>query len=92
MFTEDVDDLFALNDFAEAVTIDGSSVVGIFEDAVDEGFEDVEATRPTFTAPASRLSAVSRGSTLVRGADTFRVLIKRPDGTGLVAYLELERQ
>ena len=91
MFAEDLAPFFT--DFADTATLDGSSVLGIF----DGDYVDVltaEGSGPAFTLPTDDAVA-SHGSTLVistgRGIGTYKVRNIQPDGTG-VTVLRLEKQ
>lgn len=89
MFAEDLSVFFDTDDFAVAVTLDGTSVNGIFGDeSVEVNF--VQTTAQAFTYRHAD-KAVAIDSTLVHGATTYKVKNMRPDGTGLMMLI-LEQQ
>jgi hypothetical protein len=80
-----------LADFGEVAVVDSISVRGLWFDSYLPAL-DVQATGPAFGAWLADLpSGVTTGSTLVRGATTYRVIEPQPDGTGWTV-LRLERQ
>ena len=91
--TADLDAIFSTGDFGETVTLNGSQVVGHFDD------EDIEANmgegptqivpQPKFTCPSSKVPALSEDQTLWRGTEQFRVKNWKNDGVGvIIIYLE----
>lgn len=89
MFAEDLSVFFDTDDFAVEVTLDGTSVNGIFgEESVEVNF--VQTTAPSFTYRHAD-KAVAIDSTLVNGATTYKVKNMQPDGTGLMLLI-LEKQ
>lgn len=91
-FTEDLTPFFSTGDFAVDATLDGVSVVGIFDRAyLDPLGNAVEGTGPVFTLPTTSAADVAHGANLVIGSDTYKVRGVEPDGTG-VSLLRLELQ
>lgn len=88
-FTEDLTVFFDTDDFGEAVTIAGSSVNVIFDNAFlgIEGEAVVAATQPMAYARTSDVSSVVAGNTFVRGAVTYYVTGIHPDGTGVTQLI-----
>lgn len=89
-FTENLADFFDQGDFAEAATLDGASVSGIFD------YQSIDAlgvaTRtPSFELMASLTTSTTPASLLVVRGLIFRVRSIDPDGTGVVT-LRLELQ
>ena len=85
-------DLGALFDpaiFADAATVDGRDVRGIFDADYVEPL-DVQSSGPSILLRSADCASVKRGSSVVVDAGAFRVAVVRPDGTGLTR-LKLER-
>jgi hypothetical protein len=92
MFTEDLAPFFSVSDFAVAATLNGASVVGIFDAAYYEPLgNDVQSATPIFTLPTTSASSAAHGQSLVIGATTYKVRGVEPDGTG-ITVLRLEKQ
>ena len=93
-FAEDLTPFFSTDDFADAATLDGEDVTGIFDGAYIDPL-DVESSGPVFELPTADAAGAVHGSTLViatgNGAGTYKVRGVKPDGTG-VTQLKLERQ
>lgn len=88
-FTEDRSTFMA--DFGEDVLVAGQPLRGIF-DAVYQASLEVASTAPALTVFEADLPALTVGlSTVVRGAETYRIVNQQPDGTGVTVLL-LERQ
>jgi hypothetical protein len=91
MFTEDLSLFFNPAQLGVTVTIDGTSVNGVFgKGYVESNFVQTEA--PIFTFRKADKSSVAVNSTIVNGADTYKVKVLQPDVTGTVLRLVLERQ
>lgn len=89
MFTEDRAAFLA--DFGEDVLVAGAPVRGLFDAAYVDAL-GVAAAAPAFSAFEVDLPALTVGlSTVVRGAETYRIVNRQPDGTGWAALI-LERQ
>jgi len=89
--TEDLSVFFSDADFAESVVLDGTPVLGIFDNAPAEAF-GMATHQPRLRLASSDAAGVTASSILWARGDTYRV---RPpalhDGTG-VCTLWLERQ
>ena len=92
--TEDFTAFFDADEFATEATLDGVSVLGIYDGPFAD-LSGIASRDPSFTLPASAVPAVAKNSVLViaagPGAGTWRVRVPEPDGTGLVV-LPLEKQ
>lgn len=89
--TEDLSAFFEDADFAESVVLDGTPVLGIFDNVPAEAF-GMATHQPRLRLASADAAAVTGASVLVARGVTYRV---RPapqhDGTG-VCTLWLERQ
>lgn len=84
-FTEDLTVFFNPAEFADAATLNGVAVRGIFDNAYalqDVGGE-VYASGPVFTLASSAVPANVAGAVLVVGGVTYKVVEPMPDGTGV---------
>jgi hypothetical protein len=88
-FSEDLSVFLA--DFGEDVTLNGSTVRGIFDDprAVEPLGGGLVLGRATFRLPSASVPSSPVGKSLVRGSSTYTVRAALPDGTGM-SLLELE--
>lgn len=93
-FTEDLSAFFDTNEFAELVTYDSTpNVAMIFDNAFFEdalGRIGVESAQPAVLARDVDVPS-PHGKTIVRGAESFKIVNAHPDGTGLTV-LVLEKQ
>lgn len=89
-FTENLAPFFNVAEFADAATLDGVAVAGIFENGYSELFA-MTAHDARFMLPASATTAAATTSSVValRGK-AWRVRSVQDDGTGLTTLL-LER-
>ena len=91
MFVEDLTAFFdATNGFAQAVTINGSSVSAIFDNANalgSVGPYGMASTQPMLTLPTTSVPANPVGLSAVVGAVTYLVAAHEPDGTGISRLL-----
>ena len=91
MFTEDLSLFFGTQDFATAVTLDGTTVNGILsQQSVEVNF--VQTIAPVFTYEKAYKPTVAIDSTLVNGAVTYKVKGIQSDITQTVSTLILEKQ
>lgn len=89
-FAENLAPFFNVAEFADAATLDGAPVNGIFENGYSEVF-GMSTHDARFTCAASAATAAATtASVLVVRATTYRVRSVQPDGTGVVTLL-LER-
>ena len=91
MFVEDLTAFFdTTNGFAQAVTINGSSVSAIFDNANalgSVGPYGMASTQPMLTLPTTSVPANPVGLSAVVGAVTYLVAAHEPDGTGVSRLL-----
>ena len=91
MFVEDLTAFFdTTNGFAQAVTINGSSVSAIFDNANalgSVGPYGMASTQPMLTLPTTSVPANPVGLSAVVGAVTDLVAAHEPDGTGVSRLL-----
>lgn len=94
---DDLTECFSTDDFAVTATItltDSTKieVAGYLDDPTSEaavGEVNVEAVQPTFTAPTSELSSVTRNATVEHCGTTYKVVYVRHAGNGVsVCYLK----
>lgn len=89
--TEDFGVFFDLADFADAATLDGVALNGIFDNAYAEGLEGLSSREPRFRcAESAATQAATIASVLVLRGINYRVRSVQPDGTG-TCVLWLER-
>tara|TARA_B100000989_G_C19452738_1_gene432539 strand:+ start:591 stop:902 length:312 start_codon:yes stop_codon:yes gene_type:complete len=93
-FTEDLTPFFNTDDFAVEATITPSqgeafTVKGIFDNGYESRSRDVVdiASRDTmFTCPSSAaVDALVKGNSVAIGGANYKVLMVKPDGTGVTA-------
>lgn len=91
MLTDDLTPFFSTDEFAQAGTLAGAAVVGIFEAAYAAGNVGLgmASTQPVFTLPTSSVQGDPVGAPLQTGGATFVVAAHEPDGTG-ISRLTLE--
>lgn len=89
MFVENIDEFLSTADFAIAVTIGGSPVNAIFDDAYQDDLE-VEGSVPTLWCKTAALPAIAHGTAVVVNSVSYRISGIQPDGTG-VTVLRLQR-
>jgi hypothetical protein len=94
---EDHTAFFSAAEFADNATLNGAGVVGIFDQAYEQGtvgLAGMSSGQPVFTLPSSSVPAGVVGKSLVLaaglGAGSYLVAESQPDGTGLTV-LVLER-
>lgn len=89
-FTADIGAM--LDDFGTTVTLNGSSVRAVFDNAYAQGTVGpigMGGTQPVLTLATSDVPASPVGKTCVVGATTYTVASHEPDGTGVsVLFLE----
>lgn len=90
MFVEDLTDFFDADEFGDLCTVDGQSCVLIFDVEPTDEFGAESWERLAQGAASAVPSAVARGSVVVRGSETFRVIRVSHDTTGRVVKLALE--
>ncbi len=85
-FTEDLTPFFALDDFAELVTVAGVTFAAVFDAAHVVGLE-VASVRPMLTCREADVTGAAIGSpAIVRGV-AYTVREIQPDGTGVVSLM-----
>lgn len=85
----DADRLAMLQAVGEQVTLDGAAVWAVFDNAYAQVLDAVSA-QPVLQLRSSDAAAVTRASTVVRGAAGYRVANIEPDGLGMTTLI-LER-
>lgn len=94
-FAADLLQLVDLDDFATAVTYNGGTINGIFDNEtvpVDAGgFVAVHEEQPRLTCRTADVASITYDQTMVIGAVTYKVKAWVHDGTG-VTVVQLERQ
>lgn len=92
MFTEDLTQFFAPDEFAFNATLSGAAVRGIFDNAhiaTDPGM-GMSTTNPVFIMASSDVPANPVGRPLIVNGVTYNIAAYEPDGTG-ISELILER-
>lgn len=87
-FTEDIAGY--LVDYGEAVSVNGTALTAIFDNAYTENFGEFAGTRPVLTCREADVAAVVRGMPAVVRTVAYTVVNLQPDGTG-ITRLMLER-
>lgn len=82
-FTENMDPFFA--DYGIAATVNGVSVIGIFDKAYQERFGVVSGSAPALVVP-STVNA-TEGNVVVVSGNSYKVASVEPDGTGLTVLV-----
>ena len=92
---DDLADILNIEEFAVAVTYDGGTINGIFDNEtvpVDAGgFVPVHEEQPRFTCRTSDIPSIAQDQVMVIGGVSYDVKAWIHDGTG-VTVVQLERQ
>ena len=89
-FNEDHSEFFDASEFADKANIAGALVNGILAREFNEDL-GVEGTSILFTCATAEVINVAFGDALVVNGTTYKVIQKRPDGTGMTdLMLELQ--
>lgn len=92
-FDEDFAPFFNTAEFAVPATLDGASVVGIFDRAYQRagvGDLGMATMQPAFTLPTASVPVAPVGKAMVIAASTYRIAEHQPGSTGIsVLFLEL---
>jgi S-adenosylmethionine/arginine decarboxylase-like enzyme len=88
-FAEDLAPFFNVADFADAATLDGVAVSGIFDNGYEEAF-GMTTHEARYTMASSEAASATNASVLVVRSTSYRVRVPQPDGTGVTVLL-LER-
>jgi hypothetical protein len=90
----DLADIFLVADFATAVTYDGGTIYGIFDNEtvpIDAGgFVDVHQEQPRLTCKTADIPSIAEADAMVIGGVNYRVVAWVHDGTG-VSVVSLEK-
>ena len=90
----DLADILNVDDFATAVTYDGGTIYGIFDNEtvpVDAGgFASVHQEQPRLTCRTADISSVAENDQVVVSGVTYDIKAWIHDGTG-VSVLQLEK-
>jgi hypothetical protein len=81
--TEDLSVFFDVAEFADAATLNGVSVMGIFDAAYLQEEFGGSASTPAFTLASASVPAPVVGLLLVVNGVTYKVVEPMPDGTGI---------
>lgn len=94
-FQDDLSYMLDVDDFATAVTYDGGTINGIFDNEtvpVDAGgFVPVHQEQPRLTCRTSDIPSIAQDQVMVIGGVSYDVKAWIHDGTG-VTVVQLERQ
>ena len=94
-FADDLSYMLDVDDFATAVTYDGGTINGIFDNEtvpVDAGgFVPVHEEQPRLTCRTSDIPSIAQDQVMVIGGVSYDVKAWIHDGTG-VTVVQLERQ
>jgi len=87
-----IDDLSPyLQDFGVLSTLNGTPLLGIFDNEAGNVLNMLGGQTPIFHCAAADLTSDPRGKTLIINSISYTVRDNKPDGTGL-NILELEQQ
>ena len=93
-FADDLSNIFDVDEFATAVTYDGGTINGVFDNEtvpVDTGaYVSVHEEQPRFTCRTTDVSSISYNQAMVINAVTYYVRAWIHDGTG-VTVVQLEK-
>lgn len=89
-FTENLAPFFNIAEFADAATLDGVAVSGIFENGYNEVFAMITHDALLRLPASATTAAATTASIVVLRGKTWRVRSVQDDGTGLTTLL-LER-
>lgn len=78
--------MFDVDEFAETVTLDGTSVDVLFFDPWEED-QEVSGVLPTATAPTEKIPNAAIGQALVRDAVNYTVVDVQPTGDGVTTLI-----
>lgn len=91
---DDLDLIFAVEDFATAATYGGGTINGIFDNETVPmdagGTAQVHQEQPRFTCRTTDVSSVASGQTITISGTTYNIVAWIHDGTG-VTILQLEK-
>lgn len=90
MFTEDLSVFFNTSHFGESFTFGAVTFDGVWM----EDYEDasgIQGSMPAILATTASVASVAIAASGTHGATTYKVRVKKPDGTGLTV-LQLEEQ
>lgn len=85
-FTEEFDEFFDVNDFGIAITIDGSSVIAIFDHEYVE-VNGVDSRRPVIQFESAAKSGAAQGDAVVINSINYVIEVIEPDGQGLTSAI-----
>ena len=92
---DDLTDILNIEEFATAVTYDGGTINGIFDNEtvpVDAGgFVPVHEEQPRLTCRTADVPSIAYDQTMIINATTYKIKAWVHDGTG-VTSVQLERQ
>jgi len=86
MMTEDFDIFLNADEFATTGTVGTTSIVGILDRDFAE-VNGVEGYAPTLLCKESDTSSIYIGSQLEVAGQSYKVMAKRPDGTGMTTLI-----
>ena len=86
MMTENLDMFLNTDDFASTVTVGSVSITGILDREYAE-VNGVEGYAPTLLCTESDTSSIYIGSQLEVEGQAYKVMAKRPDGTGMTTLI-----
>ncbi len=93
-FADDLSNIFDVDEFATAVTYDGGTINGIFDNEtipVDAGgYVSVHEEQPRLTCRTTDISSIAYNQVMVINAITYYVRAWIHDGTG-VTVIQLEK-
>jgi hypothetical protein len=93
-FADDLSNIFDVDEFATAVTYNGGTINGIFDNEtvpIDAGgFAVVHQEQPRLTCRTVDLSSISEGQAMVINSVNYTIQAWIDDGTG-VTVIQLEK-
>jgi len=85
---DDLNVFFDADEFGIEAVIGEATIEGILDDEYIEDL-DIAGTRPVLICRTSDVAAVAQGASVTIGTVSYKVVVARPDGTG-VTRLVLE--
>ena len=85
-FTEDLTVFFEETEFAHEATVNGTTVMGVFDREYFESL-DIQGFAPVFTCAAADVADVVDGGEYYIDGRTYLQTRQEPDGTGVVAVI-----
>ncbi len=87
MFVDNIAHFLQLNGFGVSATVDGQTVVGIFDREYNQAFDGMASNHTTFVCRSTDVASATQASVLAYDGHTYRIRSVQPDGTGATVLL-----